>query len=228
MDEHEFTRMLSAAQRGDPAAASALFRAYQPRLLRYLRAREPRVAEDLAGEVWLVVARSLADFHGTEAGFRGWIFTITRRRVSEHRRRGVRRQTDPVDPESLADHPDRERTRASSVSARNRLTGIVTRVVKDTVMAQVEMVCGPHRMVSLMSAEAAIPLQAMRKGTLDQRDWTTIASTRGRINEAPLYIDDSPNMTMPEIRSKARRIKKQHGLDFIVLDYLDRHCREGA
>ena len=57
--------------------------------------------------------------------------------------------------ESLADHPDRERTRASSVSARNRLTGIVTRVVKDTVMAQVEMVCGPHRMVSLMSAEAA-------------------------------------------------------------------------
>ena len=56
---------------------------------------------------------------------------------------------------SLADHPDRESTRASAVSARNRLTGIVTRVVKDTVMAQVEMVCGPHRMVSLMSTEAA-------------------------------------------------------------------------
>ncbi len=57
--------------------------------------------------------------------------------------------------ESLADHPDRERTRASAVSARNRLPGIVTRVVKDTVMAQVEMICGPHRLVSLMSAEAA-------------------------------------------------------------------------
>ncbi|WP_372728346.1 molybdopterin-binding protein [Nocardioides sp.] len=57
--------------------------------------------------------------------------------------------------ESLADHPDRESTRASAVSARNRLGGIVTRVVKDTVMAQVEMVCGPHRMVSLMSTEAA-------------------------------------------------------------------------
>lgn len=56
---------------------------------------------------------------------------------------------------SLADSPDRERTRASSVSARNRLTGIVTRVVRDTVMAQVEMVCGPYRVVSLMSAEAA-------------------------------------------------------------------------
>jgi molybdopterin-binding protein len=57
--------------------------------------------------------------------------------------------------ESLADNPDREATRASAVSARNRLTGIVTRVKKDTVMAQVELVCGPYRLVSLMSAEAA-------------------------------------------------------------------------
>lgn len=57
--------------------------------------------------------------------------------------------------ESLAEHPDRELTRASAVSARNRLAGIVTKVVKDRVMAQVEMVCGPYRMVSLMSTEAA-------------------------------------------------------------------------
>lgn len=45
--------------------------------------------------------------------------------------------------------------RASSVSARNRLRGIVTAVKKDQVMAQVELVCGPYRLVSLMSAEAA-------------------------------------------------------------------------
>jgi molybdopterin-binding protein len=57
--------------------------------------------------------------------------------------------------EELADHPDRDVTRASAVSARNRLTGIVTRVVKDTVMAQVDLICGPYRLVSLMSAEAA-------------------------------------------------------------------------
>jgi molybdopterin-binding protein len=48
-----------------------------------------------------------------------------------------------------------ERTRANAVSARNRLAGIVTRVVKDSVMAQVDVICGPYRMVSLMSAEAA-------------------------------------------------------------------------
>lgn len=56
---------------------------------------------------------------------------------------------------SLVDETERERTGGPAVSARNRMAGIVTRVVKDTVMAQVEMVCGPHRIVSLMSAEAA-------------------------------------------------------------------------
>ncbi len=60
--------------------------------------------------------------------------------------------------ESLADHPDRDRTRAAAVSARNRLAGIVTRVKRDTVMAQVELICGPYRLVSLMSAEAALEL----------------------------------------------------------------------
>jgi molybdopterin-binding protein len=59
---------------------------------------------------------------------------------------------------SLVDEAERDRTRAGSVSARNRMTGIVTTVVKDTVMAQIEMVCGPYRVVSLMSAEAATEL----------------------------------------------------------------------
>ena len=57
--------------------------------------------------------------------------------------------------QTLAAHPARDATRASAVSARNRLAGIVTKVTKDTVMAQVELICGPYRMVSLMSAEAA-------------------------------------------------------------------------
>ena len=64
--------------------------------------------------------------------------------------------------ESLADSPDRQSLRASSVSARNRLPGIVVAVKKDTVMAQVEMICGPHRIVSLMSADAADELGLAR------------------------------------------------------------------
>ncbi len=59
---------------------------------------------------------------------------------------------------SLIDEAEHDRVRADSVSARNRMSGIVTKVIKDTVMAQVEMVCGPYRIVSLMSAEAATDL----------------------------------------------------------------------
>ncbi|GLJ62393.1 MULTISPECIES: replicative DNA helicase [Microbacterium] len=72
----------------------------------------------------------------------------------------------------------------------------------------------------LLSAEGAIPLQSMRKGTLDSRDWTTVAATRGRINDAPLYIDDSPNMTLVEIRAKCRRLKQRAGLKMVIIDYL--------
>ncbi len=72
----------------------------------------------------------------------------------------------------------------------------------------------------LLSAEASVPLQNMRKGTVDSRDWKTIAQTRGRINDAPLYIDDSPNMTLVEIRAKCRRLKQRVGLKLVVIDYL--------
>ena len=79
-------------------------------------------------------------------------------RVTAEQVEGRTRSPAPTWPRSRSrspTHPERERTRARSVSARNRLTGIVTKVVDDTVMAQVEMICGPYRMVSLMSAEAA-------------------------------------------------------------------------
>lgn len=72
----------------------------------------------------------------------------------------------------------------------------------------------------LLSAEATVPLQSMRKGTLHTEDWTKIASTRGQINDAPLYIDDSPNMTLVEIRAKCRRLKQKVGLKMVIIDYL--------
>lgn len=64
--------------------------------------------------------------------------------------------------EELADSPDREGLRSSSVSARNRLPGIVVSVRKDAVMAQVELVCGPYRVVSLLSADAVEELGLAR------------------------------------------------------------------
>jgi replicative DNA helicase len=72
----------------------------------------------------------------------------------------------------------------------------------------------------LLSAEASVPLQSMRKGTVDTRDWTKLASIRGQIADAPLYIDDSPNMTLVEIRAKCRRLKQKVGLKMVIIDYL--------
>jgi RNA polymerase sigma-70 factor (ECF subfamily) len=99
--------VVEAASRGEHWALTQLFRAYQPPLLRYLRAQEPRAAEDLAGEVWIGVARGLGRFEGDEVAFRSWLFTIARRRLIEHRRTAARRRTDPVPLDRLDEPIDR-------------------------------------------------------------------------------------------------------------------------
>lgn len=72
----------------------------------------------------------------------------------------------------------------------------------------------------LLSAEAGIRLSHMRAGTMSEQDWQKIVRRMSEISDAPLYIDDSPNMTMMEIRAKARRLKQRHDLKLIVVDYL--------
>jgi len=72
----------------------------------------------------------------------------------------------------------------------------------------------------LLSAEARVPLQAMRTGQLGEDDWTRLARRMSEVVDAPLYIDDSPNMSMMEIRSKCRRLKQRHDLRLVVVDYL--------
>jgi len=72
----------------------------------------------------------------------------------------------------------------------------------------------------LLSAESQTLLQGMRKGNLEQGDWNKMARVRGEINDSPLYIDDSPNLTLVEIRAKCRRLAQRIGLQMIVIDYL--------
>ena len=72
----------------------------------------------------------------------------------------------------------------------------------------------------MLSSETSIPLQNLRKGTVENQDWTRIVSVRTSLNSAPLYIDDSPNLTLVEIRAKCRRLAKQMNLKMIVIDYL--------
>jgi len=107
-DETSFVDALAAAQRGDERAAQSLFVQLQPRLLRFLKAHEPRAADDIAAEVWLAVATRITQFEGTWADFRAWFFTIARRRLADHRRTAVRRRTDVVEAEVFELRPGRD------------------------------------------------------------------------------------------------------------------------
>jgi replicative DNA helicase len=72
----------------------------------------------------------------------------------------------------------------------------------------------------LLSAEARVGLHHMRTGSLGDDDWTKLARKMSEVASAPLFIDDSPNMTMMEIRAKCRRLKQRHDLKLVVVDYL--------
>ena len=103
--------MLRAAAAGEEAAFARLWRDAHPPLLRYLRVLAGDRAEDVAGEVWLEVARGLARFKGGELEFRGWLLTLARRRVIDMRRRETRR------PERLtADAAELERPAADDTA----------------------------------------------------------------------------------------------------------------
>ena len=72
----------------------------------------------------------------------------------------------------------------------------------------------------LLSAEARVPLHTMRSGLMTDDDWQRLARRMGEVASAPLFIDDSPNMSMMEIRAKCRRLKQQHDLKLVIVDYL--------
>ena len=72
----------------------------------------------------------------------------------------------------------------------------------------------------LLSAESRVPLATMRNGQMDDEDWARLARRMGEVADAPLFIDDSPNMSLMEIRAKCRRLKQRHDLKFVIIDYL--------
>ncbi|MDR3081225.1 MAG: replicative DNA helicase [Streptomyces sp.] len=72
----------------------------------------------------------------------------------------------------------------------------------------------------LLSAEARVALHHMRSGTMTDEDWTRLARRMPDVSAAPLYIDDSPNLSMMEIRAKCRRLKQRNELKLVIIDYL--------
>ena len=72
----------------------------------------------------------------------------------------------------------------------------------------------------MLSAESKVKLTKLTKGPMGPNDWEPLAQTAARVAKAPLFIDDSPNMSLMEIRAKCRRLKQQHDLKLVVIDYL--------
>src|SRR5689334_5079806 len=88
-----------------------------------------------------------------------------------------------------------------------------------TVMFSLEMSRNEITM-RLLSAEARVPLHAMRTGQMGEDDWTRLARRMSEVVDAPLFIDASPNMSLMEIRAKCRRLKQRHSLRLVIIDYL--------
>ncbi|HCT80511.1 MAG TPA: replicative DNA helicase [Micromonosporaceae bacterium] len=99
---------------------------------------------------------------------------------------------------------------ARNAAVRNNLAAAIFSLE----MSKVEIV------MRLLSAEARVPLNVLRSGQLSDDDWTKLARRMGEISEAPIFVDDTPNMNLMEIRAKARRLKQRHDLKLIVVDYL--------
>jgi len=72
----------------------------------------------------------------------------------------------------------------------------------------------------LLCAEARVDATRMRNGRLVESDWPKISHAIGRLGEAPIFVDDNPNLTVMDIRAKARRLKSRERLGLVIVDYL--------
>jgi replicative DNA helicase len=72
----------------------------------------------------------------------------------------------------------------------------------------------------LISSETEISSDKFRKGNLEEHEYQQLYSRVGKLSDAPLFIDDTPGLNIFELRAKCRRLKAQHGIDLVVIDYL--------
>jgi replicative DNA helicase len=72
----------------------------------------------------------------------------------------------------------------------------------------------------LLGSEARVDAHKLRTGHLSERDWAPLANAAGRLAEAPIFIDDTAALSVLEMQAKTRRLKAEHGLDLIIVDYM--------
>jgi replicative DNA helicase len=103
--------------------------------------------------------------------------------------------------------------------ALNIATNVAARAGQTVAVFSLEM--GKEQLVQrILCAEANIDAGRMRSGMLDEDDWPKLTMAVGALSETPIYIDDTPGITVTDIRAKCRRLKAEHGLGLVLIDYL--------
>jgi RNA polymerase sigma-70 factor, ECF subfamily len=183
--EADFPGVLRAAALGNENAFARLWRDTHPPLLRYLRVVAGDAAEDVASEVWLEVARKLAGFRGGEAEFRGWLFTLARRRLIDLRRYAGRHPVRLTGDAVELDRPDGDSTFAAVLEnqsteaaleliatlPREQAEVIVLRVVAGLDVGQVARIVGKRPGAVRVAAHRGLRALAARLSAPAGADW---------------------------------------------------------
>jgi len=144
VDPLDLEAALKSAKQRDEQAMTILFRAIHPSLEHYLRRQAPDVAEDLASEAWLAVAKGLPEFQGGVDEFRAWLFTIAHRRAVDHYRGTSRRPRSVFrEEDDLTGAPSgTDRVLSAEVTAIEELStdDAIAALVRDLPSAQAEIV----------------------------------------------------------------------------------------
>jgi RNA polymerase sigma-70 factor (ECF subfamily) len=189
----EFPEVLRLAALGDGAAFAALWRDTHPPLLRYLWVAAGDAAEDLASEVWLEVARRIDRFRGGEPEFRGWLFTLARRKLIDRHRYEARRPETPIADTTPLDRPASDDTVAAAMEdisteaalaliatlPRDQAEIVVLRVVVGLDAPQVARVVGKSPGAVRIAAHRGLRTLAARLGD--------VGTVPPAVRELPVY-----------------------------------------
>ncbi|WP_124728570.1 replicative DNA helicase [Staphylospora marina] len=103
--------------------------------------------------------------------------------------------------------------------ALNLAQNVAVRQGKTVAIFSLEM-SASQLVMRMLASEGNIDAQAFRTGNLDEEDWEKLTMAMSALSEAPVFIDDTPGVTVFDIRAKLRRLQAEHGLDLVVIDYL--------
>ncbi len=152
----------------------------------------------------------LESIHGNEGGITG--VTSGFRKLDEMT--GGWQKTDLI---IIAARPSMGKTAFALAMARN--AALNQRDPTGVAIFSLEM--GAQQLAQrLLTSEARIDAQSARTGRMSDRDWAALARAAGTLSEAPIYIDDTPSLNVLELRAKCRRLKAEHDIGLVIVDYL--------